>query len=223
MLHKLLFGLAISLILTASACDKDDGPVYSDADRARCAHIDREVELGEHLYQLCLCCPWPASDAELPPATSEGLSTFGCRINDTLTVINWSPNALQHETARAQLAYEDDGSGNWVPSAYRLLIAGRGTYEEIDPRGAGITLQVFDNGNVKPVRINSTAYDFRIRNFGPSIDGEYLIDTTTAQVNITRWDNRVVSGTIEAWFYDMRDSTRRIHLTEGRFDVTVRP
>ena len=223
MLHKLLFGLATSLILTAGACDKDDGPVYSDADRARCAHIDRQVELGEHLYQLCLCCPWPASDAELPPATSEGLSTFGCRINDTLTVINWSPRALQHETARAQLAYEDDGSGNWVPSAYRILIAGRGTYEKIDPRGAGIRLRLFDSGNVYPVGINSTVFEFRIRNFGPSIDGEYLIDTTTAQVNITRWDNRVVSGTIEAWFYDMRDSTRRIHLTEGRFDVTVKP
>ena len=222
MKHNLLTRLLVIVSLIAGACDKDDGPVYSDADRARCAHIDRQAELGEHLYQLCLCCPWPASDAELPPATSEGLSTFGCRINDTLTVINWSPNALQHETAYARLAYEG-GSGNWVPSAYRILIAGRGTYEKIDPRGAGIRLRLFDNGNVKPVSINSTVCEFRIQNFGPSIDGEYLIDTTTAQVNITRWDNRVVSGTIEAWFYDMRDSTRRIHLTEGRFDVTVKP
>ena len=65
-----------------AACEKqDDGP--TSADVARCAHIDREADLGEALYDICLNNPWPT---ELPPATQEGLSTFGGIINDTLVL-----------------------------------------------------------------------------------------------------------------------------------------
>jgi len=83
------------------ACDKEtSGPAQSDL--ARCAHIDRDAELGEYLYDVCVRNPWPTI---LPPATQSGQSTFGGIINDTLIFVAGSPRAVSYETARANLSY----------------------------------------------------------------------------------------------------------------------
>ena len=215
--------LLILLIATASmltgACNKDEiEPDFSDADRARCVHINREVDLGEYLYWLCLNYPWPSSNADLPPATSEGLSTFGFRINDTLTFINWRPNTANNATARARLAYYSVGQ-DYERAPYRTLIADRSNYEEVDPRRKRISLTILPDGTVSTSNARGSNL-IMISNFGDHIDGQYAIDTNKMSIEILRWDNRIIAGKIEAWFVDPDDSTRKIHVTEGRFDLT---
>lgn len=98
----LLPGVCGIIIMLSASCDKnDDDP--SPADFARCAHIDRtDTVWGEFFYDVCLNNPWPT---ELPPATQEGLSTFGGIINDTLLFVAGSPRSFPDETARAKLTY----------------------------------------------------------------------------------------------------------------------
>ena len=207
--------LALALLLSSAACDDaDDGPAFSDADRARCAHIDREAELGEYLYSTCLSDPWPT---EIPgPPTQSGESYVVGWINDTLALVNGNPSELRHKTARAARAYEADLS----ESPYRIISGGRSTWREIDPRGAGIRLPLYPDGSIAH-RSFAGAY-LNITAFGPHLDGRYYIDTATADIRVTRWDERIVAGTIDARFVDPDDPERVVTFTNGYFDVLVR-
>ena len=203
------------LTLLATACEKqDDGP--TSADVARCAHIDRDADLGEALYDICLNNPWPT---ELPPATQEGLSTFGGIINDTLVFVAGSPRAFPDQSARAKLTYLSGGGIN----VQRLLLCGFGTYAAIDSSEIGIELAVLPSGLLKPRAARSSGRIFRVVRHDESINGTYFIDTSRYNIQIDRWDDRVVAGTIDAWFVHAQDSAKELHLSDGRFDLTVQP
>ena len=209
---RILWILHCLCLLTA--CEKqDDGP--TSADVARCAHIDREADLGEALYDICLNNPWPT---ELPPATQEGLSTFGGIINDTLVFVAGSPRAFPDETARARLTYLSGGGID----VFRSLFAGFGTYDAIDSSGLSLTLRILQSGYVEP-RVANHNQVFRVSKHDDSINGTYFLDTSRYNIQIDRWDDRVVAGTIDAWFVHAQDSLKELHLSDGRFDLTVRP
>ena len=150
------------------------------------------------------------------PPTQTGESVFAGWINDTLAFSNDSPRSLPKNTARADRAYETDLS----ESPYRIVWGGRGTWDEIDPRGASINLPLYPNGSIahqsfRGAYVNITA-------FGPHLDGRYYIDTATADIRVTRWDERIVAGTIDARFVDPDDPERVVTFTNGYFDVLVR-
>ena len=223
---RLLLPLFYLALLTA--CDKsDDGntPFYSDADRARCAHIDREAELGEHLFSLCLCCPYPTSVTPGPPTQDGGLPVEGLPngrqgvftgwINDTIAFQSWNPRTLPDEYAVATIHYYADSS----PKAHRTVRGAWGTWYEIDSISAGIVLYLNENGTLKSSDVSRTWLN--LQDFG-ILTGRYAIDTSAYFIDITRWDNDVVSGTIDAWFFDPNDPTRRIHFSDGWFDVGTR-
>ena len=210
---------ALALVALAAlggvGCEKDpNGP--SAADRARCAHVNRtDTVWGEYLYNVCLNNPWPT---ELPPATQEGLSTFGGIINDTLLFVAGSPRAFPDQTAQAKLTYVSDaGAGR-----YRRIFGGFGTYQAIDSSGLRITLLVLPNGQLEH-RVANRHQQFVVTSHDPSINGFYYIDTTRYSIHISRWDDEVVAGTIDAWFVHSQDSSKQLHLSDGRFDLTVRP
>ena len=226
---RYVFLTLIALVTLLAACDKaddDNTPFYSDADRARCAHIDREAELGEHLYSLCLCCPYPTSVTPGPPTQDGGLPVEGLPngrqgvftgwINDTIAFQSWGPRSLPTDWAIAKLTYSSDGTA----APYRILTGGWGTWNEIDSIGAIIALRIMADGSLRSYAV-SRSY-LRLTDFG-DLTGTYALDSTNHDIAITRWDDRVVSGTIDAWFYDPDDPARRIHFSEGWFDVTVKP
>jgi hypothetical protein len=205
----------VLIILAFAACDKnDDDP--SPADFARCAHIDRtDTVWGEFYYDVCLNNPWPT---ELPPATQEGLSTFGGIINDTLLFVAGVPGSFPEETARANLAYRTGGGVD----AQRILFVGFGTYDAIDSSGLRMSLSILKSGRLDE-RVAEHNQRVVVTRHDLSIDGTYLIDTTQYLIQIDRWDNEIVAGTIDAWFIHAQDSTKQLHLSDGRFDLTVQP
>jgi hypothetical protein len=208
--------LVFTVSLTFAACDKnDDDP--SPADFARCAHIDRtDTVWGEFYYDVCLNNPWPT---ELPSATQEGLSTFGGIINDTLLFVAGSPRSFPDETARAKLTYLRGGGA----SPTRLLLAGFGTYDAIDSSGIRIGLPLLPTGVKDPLISSGGGNELRVTRHDPSINGVYYLDTTRYLVEIQAWNDSVVAGTIDAWFIHAQDLSKQIHLSEGRFDLTVQP
>ena len=113
-----LYLLLSILFLGVNGCDKEPAPSGPSAeDLARCAHV---IDNG-FLHQVCLNNPWPT---ELPPATQEGLSTFGCWINDTLAFVANDPREPARKEAFA----------NFYPNNNAIdLIARYSLYEEIDP------------------------------------------------------------------------------------------
>jgi len=199
----LFFTITALILLSASSCDKnDDAPFYSDADRARCAHIDRDAELGEYLYGICLSGAWPT---ELPPATQQGLSTFGCWINDTLAFVARDPEELPSTTARAN---------SQDPGVF-TLIAYYDTWNEIDPRRIDLGLRL-ENGII---------YSSVSRVFIYNINGYsqvYNVDSIASSITYTiDEDRRIAHGSFNLLAVNPRDSTDIIHLSDGRFDVLV--
>jgi len=223
----LFFTITVLVLLSASSCDKnDDAPFYSDADRARCAHIDRDADLGDYLYSICLASPYPTTVTPGPPTQDGGLPVEGLPngrqgvftgwINDTIAFQSWGVDLLPTEYAVAKLAYERGGT----PSVYRIIRGGWGTYAEVSPKGASIRIRLLPDGRIFNNNLSGTYLN--LSEFG-SLTGRYALDSTAQSINITRWDDQVVSGTIDAWFYDPDDPSRRVHFSEGWFDLTVRP
>ena len=186
------------LFFTASSCDKEPVPTGpSDEDLARCAHV---IDNG-FLHQVCLNNPWPT---ELPPATQEGLSTFGCWINDTLAFVANDPR----EPARKEAQFIKGTPASQLRSVFD-------TYDQISDVSIylGLPLDVTEN-----VFVNSSV-DLTINGI-PSLAGRYQVDSSSSKIVFTRLDNDVASGTFELTFYKP-NTTDTIHLTDGRFDVLV--
>lgn len=192
--------VGVVLVLVAS-CDKEDaGPAYTQADRDRCAHIDRDAELGEYLYGICLSGAWPT---ELPPATQQGLSTFGCWINDTLAFVARDPEELPSTTARAN---------SQDPGVF-TLIAYYDTWNEIDPRRIDLGLRL-ENGVIYS-SVSSVSFRSMI-----GYSREYVIDSIASSIAYTiDEDRRIAHGSFNLLAVNPRDSTDIIHLSDGRFDV----
>ena len=212
--------LANALLLTlgclATACDKEDnGPTA--ADYARCAHVPERADslYREFLYQVCLNNPWPT---ELPPATQEGLSTFGGILNDTLLFVAGSPRAFPDETATCRTITDIDGR----QESYRWIRATFGTYQAIDSSLISLKLIVYPDGSLfQPGETNINS--LRISHHDPKIDGYYQIDSTRVTIEFTSWNDSVVAGMMDVWFEDSSNRQRAVHLSDVRFDLAVRP
>jgi len=192
----------IMLLLTAS-CTKSDneGPTYSQEDRDRCAHIDRDAELGEYLYGICLSSPWPT---ELPLATQQGLSTFGCWINDTLAFVASDPRELPRNVVKYTKG---------IPVSQ--LIAYRSTYNTIDSRDIRLNFSIGEN---QQPFVNRSV-ELRISEIS-RLSGTYQIDSAKSEIQFVRLDDSVAAGTFDLTFYKP-NTTDTIRLTDGRFDVLV--
>ena len=125
---RVVSGICMCFLLIAlSSCDKEPAPSGpSDEDLARCAHI---IDNG-FLHQVCLNNPWPT---ELPPPTQEGLSTFGCWINDTLAFVANDPREPARKVAYCNHLVSTGGGG--------AIKAIKATYGEIDKRRFSINLR----------------------------------------------------------------------------------
>ena len=223
----LFFTITVLVLLSASSCDKeDDGPTYTQADRDRCAHIDRDADLGDYLYSICLASPYPTTVTSGPPTQDGGLAVEGLPngrqgvftgwINDTIAFQSWNPRSLPDEYAVATVHYKTDGTAN----SHRTIWSAWSTWNEIDSMSVGVVLSLFEDGSLESYEV--TRSWLKLTDFGP-LTGKYALDSTEHSITITRWDDQVVSGTIDAWFYDPDDPSRRVHFSEGWFDLTVRP
>ena len=107
-----------------------------------------------------------------------------------------------------------------VISQYRIIRGGWGTYDEITSKGASIRIRLLPDGSLFNNNLSGTYLN--LSDFG-SLTGRYALDSTEHSIIITRWDDQIVSGTIDAWFYDPDEPSRRIYFSDGWFDVSTRP
>ena len=161
----------------------------------------------------------------LPPITQTGENTFGCYVNGVLI------------TPR-------DGSGTFnVPDRGMILVAGPGptefSYQEIKVRDfasektARITLHLIhpDSISIGSYTINEsncmgnidspiTNNVFcRIFDYEKGIYKEYCSFEDSGTINITRYENGVISGTFSCRVRNKNDFNDIIEITEGRFDL----
>ena len=189
------------LFFTASSCDKEPVPTGpSDEDLARCAHV---IDNG-FLHQVCLNNPWPT---ELPPATQEGLSTFGCWINDTLAFVANDPREPARKEAYAQRFAEN----------HIVLIANQSTYGEIDKRSHFLRISIDPSGNSLEPKILGGALEIYSSN-GSRVEWE--IDTVNYNFTFTNAITESASGKFDLNIYRF-GTNDTLRLTDGRFDVLV--
>ena len=161
----------------------------------------------------------------LPPITQTGENTFGCYVNGVLI------------TPR-------DGSGTFnVPDRGMILVAGPGptefSYQEIKVRDfasektARITLHLIhpDSISIGSYTINEsncmgnidspiTNNVFcRIFDYEKGIYKEYCSFEDSGTINITRYENGIISGTFSCRVRNKNDFNDIIEITEGRFDL----
>ena len=145
--------------------------------------------------------PTPCSNC-LPPVTTEGKGTFGCKVNGKV----WLPKGSWGSPA-TRIEYFNDN----------LMING---YRSSDETKVNI--------NVKPI-YDTGYYDFSTFNFESS-RGLYRNVTLTINyraqpitkgyVHLLRFDpyiKGIISGTFEFDAYNSEGDT--VHITEGRFDL----
>jgi hypothetical protein len=153
---------------------------------------------------------------ELPPATTSGNNTFGCKIDGEVFV----PNGNFYYRAINQPAYfiEDGILGITVRNIYDLenytevhLFFKEGIFEPIIFENFAFTEILGVTETVESIE-NGTKVMF---------DRQYIADTTMyRKIEITRLDvsKGIVSGLFEFTGFDPK-TEKRISVTEGRFDL----
>lgn len=183
------------LLIALSSCDKEPAPTGpSDENLARCAHV---IDNG-FLHQVCLNNPWPD---ELPPATQEGLSTFGCWINDTLAFVAYDPRESMRFNVRCSRRSSD---------GLISLEGQRTTYEDIDPSFFGFSLVFDESGSVL-----SSGFQSSFWITSPELSGRYYVDPVNSIVEFDTSDGYGY-GTFSLTLTDST-TNKTISLTDGRF------
>ena len=194
---NMIFPLITVLFLGAAACDKhDDDP--RDPAHPRCGHLLPNT----HLFDICVDNPFPTT---LHPATDTGANTISCWINDTIAFRNWRPWLMGRPDAEAR-RYDEDSTTWHILGTYE-------NFEEIDRRRitVGLLLQ-------QPDTFWTTSGPLRISGFNLS-SGAYNLDTTKYNNIDAHVRGQVISGSFNIWLRHQHDSTKTLHLTDGRFDV----
>jgi hypothetical protein len=129
---------------------------------------------------------------ELPAETQTGEGTFGCLVNNELVFSSYGKNA----------------GASYSQSADQLQISANCQFGQ---------QFVFLINN--PYKEQNPAPIDTIRYLPPNSTG-WMEATQTNSLHITRLDtvNRVVSGT---FFFDLNATGTSIHVTKGRFDLTL--
>jgi hypothetical protein len=151
----------------------------------------------------------PKEDA-LPAPTTDGLNTFGCKINGKV----WVANGIRNDQGPAAKAIEVEFRQLSATSFYLFIHTNASTEDRVQltlPKGV-IGTNMLTNRYNDPFAIY---YDNQFRLFN-------TIESNPGKLVITRLDtlNRIVSGTFE---FDGQYivSKEIVHVTEGRFDINM--
>ena len=182
-MKKILFLFAIGIPLLAASCDKGDNPPpITDI-------------------------PPPFSFDSLPPITTKGWNTFGCKVNGEI----WVPNINNRIISRRiEASYYPPTGGFSISGTKRL--DDEGIFESLGFAVTGLFAE-------QSMELGDALY----LNYDTSfcINYEFNIDTLLShKLEIIRLDNQehtIVSGTFE--FTAINDECNPIVVTDGRFDI----
>jgi hypothetical protein len=172
----------------------------------------------------CTGCedPLPQPADVLPPVTTEGKGTFGCKVNGKVWVKHGSLNcdwylfkdipSLNGSFAVSSKNFEE------TISVYHEKIWSKGIYKLDSFISFGNDRHYFAMAiaSIKDENLGQNAF-YRVT---PSVLNEFKVPGT-GTLNILRLDSisRIISGTFEFVAKNERDTTDKLIVTEGRFDV----
>lgn len=192
-----------AILLSSASCDKNaDNPdperyIPTDVDRARCAHINQEAELGGYLYNLCLVNPWPT---ELPEVEVGGEPVLAAWINDTLAFVAYDPRESMRFNVNLTRDQADESIG---------LEGHRSTYENIDPSRFSFDLSFDESESIFKGSISDFNISFH------ALSGRYLVDSALSSISFQK-SNGYAFGTFDLVAIDTI-TNQTITLTDGRF------
>jgi hypothetical protein len=170
--------------------------------------------LAASLFLLAASCKKddPLNTNKLPPATTSGKNTFGCKVNGEVWIAHIEGGVFDFPI----YAIHDTG---W-PGCDQLLVVGKRKYDEQADISENIAL------NLWCPKLEENQLSYHPSAFLDFLGcGDYYLDTLSSHILfITKLDsiNYIASGTFEftAINDDCNDTLR---ITEGRFDVGTRP
>ncbi|HSU26905.1 MAG TPA: hypothetical protein VLJ68_00870 [Chitinophagaceae bacterium] len=152
---------------------------------------------------------------ELPPATQEGLNTFGCKVDGKFWVPQGFGSFPANDILDAHFA-----SGDLYINARNFSSSPTETEFEIFIKGASVE-GVYLLNTTTSYSSTAASYGYYVhRQINP--DNEWITSTQyTGSVTITRIDmvNHFVSGTFTFQAINLYNAPAPISVTEGRFDV----
>jgi Family of unknown function (DUF6252) len=146
----------------------------------------------------------------LPAATTEGLNTFGCKINGKV----WIANGIRNDQGTVAKAIEVEFRQLNASTFYLFIHTNADTKDRVQlslPKG------------VMGTNLLEDRYD---QPFAIYYDNNFRLFTTkspnSGKVDITRLDtvNRIVSGTFE-FDGEFIVTKEKVTITEGRFDINM--
>ena len=203
--HAALAALIAFGLPACDTTDDDDGaaPRYvpTEADRARCAHVDRDAELGESFYNTCLVNPWPT---ELPEVEVGGEPVLAAWINDTLAFVADDPQRPQRFNIQVN---EQTNDGN--PTGNMVVRGIRANYESIDTARIELSLIISTDTTI---RSNT---HFTISGLG-SLNGSYLLSRENTSTLALSFEEEYIQGTFDLNLAE-EQTGQELTLTDGRF------
>ncbi len=152
---------------------------------------------------------------ELPPATQEGLNTFGCKVDGSIWVPQGFGSFPANDILEAHFA-----SGDLYINARNFSKSPTETEFEFFIKGVNAEGVYQLNTSVGYPSVNASYVYYVQRKINP--ENEWLTSAQyTGTVTITKIDNvnHFVSGTFEFHAINLYNAPAPIHVTEGRFDV----
>lgn len=163
------------------------------------------------LFTFSQCKKSKTEEPQLPPETTTGAMTFGCKVNGKVFVPKDSRGRPGLYVQYVNLGPSAGGgwflnipATNWVPST---------------PEGVGIgtdSLLVVE-GSIYPFKYRKKGYPNANYYNGPQYE---TLDNNSGELKIIKFDqiNRILSGT---FFFTGTDNSngQTVNITEGRFDI----
>lgn len=179
------------------------------------------IHLTIPLFLLLACCP-DREGPGLPPITSEGKNTFGCRINGEVYVADGSGTDQPNKGIYAVLESKGDSLGHVLPIDSCSLI--------ISTKKSTNTIFLFVNPYLKigshALNLNTYEYPIVVHPFNYSkvvYSGKTYQTSSvdTGYVYISKWDQKkfIISGKFEFKARNINNRKDTINVTDGRFDL----
>lgn len=178
------------------------------------------------LTTTCGCVKDRLEEDQLPPITQTGKNTFGCVIDGQVLIpkdgggLNLS--GISNRSKSFTAFFPSDNTNNLTITVYNAR----------DKAGGAIYIYIYDLNKVGTYTLRNSEISYgnpaqlaysHVSIIKPDITDNnnfyYLSYENSGSINISRYDNDIISGTFSLKAVNENDSNDVIEITDGRFDI----